>query len=205
VVTGLTIVKEASKTIIAGYLTGGAASGMGTLATAAVGGGMTVGVSLAGSGAELLGHVLVGTTEDFDVTDALVDAVKSGAGQFAGGAVAGWVSNKFSQQLVSNLAEKFAPTLGPKATEVVKKAVDIAISQAPGSAAQTVVETSIDVAKGMRFKSTDQFLSYLGDEFIKTYASNVVQEVAQKGGEADVKKLTSALQKVLLVGAPVSR
>lgn len=171
VLTGLSITKSVSFAIVSAIITGNVAGAIkiGSVATAGVGAVVTTGVEVVGSGATYLGHILAGTKEEFSVSDELINAVKSGAGQFAGGVTTSWFTGKFALQLTGHIAANLEAKLGSKASLVAANAVTLLTTQAPATVAESIITISIDAARGKTFKSTDEFLEYIGT----TYLSNV--------------------------------
>jgi hypothetical protein len=202
-VVALEFTRTASFVVVTGLATGGASSALGVtsvLGRAAVGGIVATGVRGVEGVSTYAGHVLAGTTESFDVDAELVEVVKSGAGQFAGAAVAGWLAG-YSDDLARTLAERLVPHLGEQSSAWATYAVQSAASQAGGSVAQTVAASTIDVAVGYRFDSTTHLLDYLGSHFLASWRDNIVQQIVEDctaGNTFDTDLLVRKVSAVLI-------
>jgi hypothetical protein len=182
-ITTLEITRDVSFTMAAAIATGGTTGALGvtsTLGKAAVG----AGVSMAGRGVQALstgaGHVLAGTTDDFEVTDELVDVIKSGAGGFAGGVVSG-VTGRVTEKLAGRLTQALSPYLGEQASAWSSYLLRQTVDQSAGSVVQTIAGLGIDTAAGKRFASSDELIDYLVDEFVKNEWQNIVGSVVSDG------------------------
>jgi hypothetical protein len=175
-VTALEITRDVSFTVATAIATGGATGALGvtsTLGRAAVGAGVAMagrGVQAAATGA---GHVLAGTTDDFEVSEEVVATIKSGAGGFAGGVVSGW-TGKLTEKLGGPLAARLSPYLGEQASAWSTFVLRHTMEQTAGSVVQTIAGLGIDTAAGKRFDSTDDLLDYLSDEFVANQWQNMI-------------------------------
>jgi hypothetical protein len=202
-VTALEITRDVSFTVATAIATGGTTGALGltsTLGKAAVGAGM----AMAGRGVEAMatgaGHILAGTTEDFDVTEELVAVVKSGAGGFAGTVVAG-AAGKLTEKLAGRLAGALTPYLGERAAEWSTYLVRQTVDSAGESVVHTIAGLGIDAAAGRRFGSTDELLDYLIDEFVdnqwESMVGTIVGESAHHATPAIGAIDTDALQRAI--------
>jgi hypothetical protein len=200
-ITSLEITRDVSFTVAAAIATGGTTGALGitsTLGKAAVGAGVSMAGRTVQAGATGLGHVLAGTTEDFEVTDELVETIKSGGGGFAGGVVSGW-AGKLTEKLGGRLTTALTPYLGQQASSWSTHVLRLAVDEGAGSVAETIAGLGIDSAAGKRFGSTEELLDYLTDEFVENYWQNMVDGAVSDAAHSSTPAIgaidTDALQR----------
>jgi hypothetical protein len=120
-------------------------------------------VALAGNATETIatkaGHVLAGTSDEFDLTEELAKDIKDSIASFAGGAVGGQFMASFGDKFTDKVASKLGGYLGDHAKAWVDVALKELLSESASSLTESVMVNSVDGLVGQKFDSTGDFVT----------------------------------------------